>query len=90
VVQQLSQLHKHFKVVNQVKPRSVQEIADCIALIRPGKRYLLPEYLKNRDITRKELYTRPKEASIWFKKAHAVAYALNIVLQLHLIKGGVL
>lgn len=91
VVQQLSQLHKHFKVVNQIKPRSIQEIADCIALIRPSKRYLLTNYLKNRELYRIELYTRPKEKdAIWFKKAHAVAYAHNIVLQLHLIKGGVL
>ncbi|MEM4258036.1 MAG: hypothetical protein QXL17_02650 [Candidatus Thermoplasmatota archaeon] len=90
VVEQLFQLHKHFDIISQIKPRSIQELADCIALIRPGKRYLLPIYIKNREFARKELYMKPKESVIWFKKSHSIAYAMTIVLQLHLFKGGIL
>lgn len=90
VVGQLFQLHKHYDVVKEVNPRSVIELADCIALIRPAKRYLLPYYLDDRDAVRRALYTKPKDDRPWFKKPHAIAYALTIILQLHLISAGVL
>lgn len=89
-VQKLFQLSKHYDLVSQVKPHSVQELADCIALIRPGKRFLLDAYVENRNAIRTELYRRDPEAKYYFKKSHAISYALTIVLQLHLIKGKVL
>lgn len=89
-VSKLFQIHKHFDLVSKVKPQSVQELADCIALIRPGKRYLLAAYLKDRDVVRTELYTKPDDGRAYFKKPHAIAYALTIVLQLHLIDGGII
>lgn len=89
-VSKLFQLHNHFDLVSKVKPQSVQELADCIALIRPGKRYLLNAYLKDRNAIRKELYVAPEDGRAWFKKPHAIAYALTITLQLHLIKAGAL
>lgn len=90
VVGKLFQIHNHFDLVARVKPVSVQELADCIALIRPGKRYLLEAYLKNRSLIRRELYKKPDDGRAYYKKPHAVAYALTIVLQLHLIEGGIL
>jgi len=89
-VQKLFQLSKHYDVVSMVKPKTVQELADCIALIRPGKRFLLNAYIKDRNAVRKELYRKDEEAQYYFKKSHAISYALTIVLQLHLIKGKVL
>ena len=90
VIQQLFQISKHFELLTQVKPRSIIELADFLALIRPQKRYLLKYYLEDRNQTREFLYKRePGSEGYAFKKAHAVAYALVIVLQLHLIKGGV-
>lgn len=88
VVQQLFQVSKHLDVLEKVKPKSVQELADCLALIRPGKRYLMDSYLANPAAVRPELY-RKEEGGYGFKKAHAIAYALPIVLQLHLIKAGI-
>ena len=90
VVSKLFQLHQHFDVVSAVKPTSVIELADCIALIRPGKRYLLKYYLEDRERVRKSLYKKPKDDKPYFKKPHAISYALTIVLQLHLISAGVL
>lgn len=90
VVEKLFQLGRHFDLVQQVNPKSVLEIADCIALIRPHGRRCLSAYLQNRRETRKVLYTKPDDGLVWFKKGHSVAYALNVVLQLHLIKGGLL
>lgn len=92
VVNQLFQVSKHGDLLAQVKPRSILELADCLTLIRPQKRFLLKYYLQDREKTRREhLYKHEDgEVGYGFKKAHAIAYAMVIVLQLHLIKGGVL
>jgi DNA polymerase III alpha subunit len=88
VVAKLFQLSKHYDTVSRITPTSVQELADCVALIRPGKRFLLEGYLKNKELIREELYR--KSDKYYFKRAHAISYATTIVLQLHLIKGGIL
>lgn len=88
IVGKLFQIHRHYDLIAQVKPRSVQELADCIALIRPGKRALVHAYIKNREKVREQLYMKPQEG-YYFKKSHAIAYAMTIVLQLHLAKGGI-
>ena len=90
VVNQLFQISKHHDLISQIKPRSIIEVADCLALIRPQKRYLLKYYIQDRDQTREFLYKKePGVDGYAFKKAHAVAYALIIVLQLHLIQAGI-
>ena len=95
VVQKLFQINKQFELVNQVQPRSVETLADCIALIRPSKRPLINTYVKAKTEEQKEkirrlLYSKPQDNNVWFKKAHAVAYALTIVLQMHLIEAEIL
>lgn len=87
-VEKLFQLHNHFSLVSQVRPHSVQELADCITLIRPGKKHLLPQYLKNKEhIRNTSLYARTADGYA-FKRSHAISYALTIVLQLHLLEAG--
>lgn len=85
VVAELFQLKNHYDVLQWVQPRSVEELADCVALIRPGKRHLLDQYKTNQIQTRKELYKQPLPKGC-FKKAHAIAYAFNIVLQMHMFQ----
>ncbi|PPD53428.1 MAG: hypothetical protein CTY12_04930 [Methylotenera sp.] len=82
----LIHINKHAELLKQVRPRSVLELADCLALIRPGKRQLLSHYLHNKERVRKQLYTKTTE--YYFKQSHAIAYALTIKLQLHLIQQG--
>jgi DNA polymerase III alpha subunit len=91
IVGQLFQIKKHFDLINKIKPKTIQELADAIALIRPGKRNLLDVYLKDRNTVRdKLLYIKPLDDSNYFKRSHAISYALVIVLQLHLVKNGIL
>ncbi len=91
VVKQLFQLSKQLELLEQVQPRSINALADVLALMRPQKRYMLNAYLRDPEKIQKMLYTKePGEAAGYaFKKSHAIAYALAIVLQLHLIKGGI-
>lgn len=86
VVEKLFHLGKHYDVVSKVKPKTVQELADVFALIRPNKVKLLDKYLKNPEKIRVELFTKRDATDM--RKAHAIPYALLIVLQLHLIEQG--
>lgn len=88
VVPKLFQLHRNHALLVKVKPQSVQEIADCIALIRPFKRDYLEPYLLDRNKVRPYLYRQDGEDKSSFKRSHAIAYALTVVLQLHLIAQG--
>lgn len=87
--EKLFQLSKHGDVLNAVRPRSIEEVADVIALIRPGKKQLLKLYISQREHCRRILYAKD-ESGYSFKKSHAIAYAMVIVLQLHLMSTGVL
>jgi DNA polymerase III alpha subunit len=85
----LFQLSNHGDVLTATKPKNIEELADVLALIRPGKKQLAKLYSSNRDATRRILYAKD-ESGYAFKKSHAIAYAMVIVLQLHLISTGVL
>lgn len=88
VIPVLFQLRNSAELLRYVKPCSVEELADCIALIRPAKIHLQDQYVLNKERTRKELYKMPLPQGC-FKRAHAIAYAFNVVVQLHLIKNGI-
>lgn len=90
IVEKLQHIHNHFDLISQIQPKCIQELADCLALIRPAKRKLLNAYLKDREKTRKFLYQKSENGRYYFKKGHAISYALNIVIQMHLIKAEVL
>lgn len=95
VVGKLFQIHRQYDLVSKLAPKSIVELADCLALMRPSKVHLINKYVETKntpdhDLIRKELFTKPTDGKAWFKKPHAVAYAMNIVLQLHLVKGGLL
>lgn len=85
----LFQLSNHGDVLTTVKPKNIEELADVLALIRPGKKQLAKLYSTNREATRRILYAKD-ENGYSFKKSHAIAYSMVIVLQLHLIATGVL
>lgn len=85
VVEKLFHINKYYDLIQQLNPRSIEDIADLLSLIRPGKKYLLDMYLENKLKTREILYIKPKKGEYYFKKSHAIAYAMIIILQLHMI-----
>lgn len=85
----LFQISRHYELVSRIKPRSIPELADCIAIIRPGARSLLDAYTNADDVDRKKMRVLIYESTndkFTFKKSHAHAYAMTVVLQLHVIK----
>jgi len=81
IVEQLFHINNHFDVVKQLKPRSIEQLAAVLAVIRPAKRYLVN---KDWDTINKEVWLKVEDAYS-FKKSHAIAYALAIVVQLNSI-----
>ena len=81
-VEQLFHIHDHFEIVAQLKPRNVEQLASVLAIIRPSKRYLLNEDWPKIN---QEVWVKPIDNSYYFKKSHAIAYAIAIVVQMNLI-----
>jgi DNA polymerase III alpha subunit len=82
------QLAKHADLLNDLKPRSILELADIMALIRPGKKQFIGLYKKEREAARRILYAQDENGGYSFKKSHGIAYSFVVVLQLHLIEQG--
>ena len=85
----LFQLSNHGEILSEIKPKSIEELADVLALIRPGKKKLTKLYRTHREATRRALYAKD-ESGYSFKRSHAIAYSLVLVLQLHLISAGII
>lgn len=82
IVGQLFHLHGHFDIVEKMKPRTLEELAMVLAIIRPAKRYLLG---KSWDEVRKEIWEKPEDGSYAFKKSHSFGYSLAIIVQMNLL-----
>ena len=82
IVEQLFHIHNHFDIVNMLKPKSVEQLAAVLAIIRPAKRHLLKQ---NWDEINQNVWKKPEDGTYFFKKSHAVGYAMAIVLQLNLL-----
>jgi DNA polymerase III alpha subunit len=81
-VKNLFHVNGHGSILRQMKPHSVEQLAAVLAMIRPAKRYLIGN---DWTTVMKEVWTRPEGDEYFFKKAHAVAYAVAIVVQMNLI-----
>lgn len=80
VVTKLPHIGKYYWLVSQIKPNCIEDLADTIALIRPGKSHLIENYLKNKKSVKRFLYKRSANEQAYFKKSHAISYALMIVV----------
>jgi hypothetical protein len=75
-------LNGHNELLKQLKPTSVQQLAATLAIIRPAKRYLA---IQSWETIMKEVWIKPTTDEYFFKKAHAFAYALSVVVHINLI-----
>jgi hypothetical protein len=82
IVEQLFHIHDHFSIVNTLKPKSVEQLAAVLAIIRPAKRHLAKQNWNEID---QNVWKKPEDGTYFFKKSHAVGYAMAIVLQLNLL-----
>lgn len=78
----LFHVNGHGAILKQMAPKSIEELAAVLAMIRPAKRYLIG---KDWTTVMTEIWVKPTNDEYFFKKAHAVAYAAAIVVQMNLI-----
>jgi DNA polymerase III alpha subunit len=78
----LFHVNGHGSLLRQMKPSSIEELAMCLALIRPAKRHLVGKTWTEIGLG---IWEKPTNGEYYFKKAHAVAYAHVIVVQMNLI-----
>lgn len=72
----------HSDILKKMRPRSIEELAAVLAMIRPAKRYLIGQPWSR---VMAEVWQRPEDDEYYFKKAHAIAYSIAIVAQMNLI-----
>jgi len=81
-VDQLFHLNGHTSILKQTCPTSVEQLAAVLAMIRPAKRHLIG---KTWTEIMKEVWTKPENDEYYFKKAHAIAYAVGVVVHMNLL-----
>lgn len=82
IVAELFHIRDYFNLVKRMKPTSVEELAMVLAIIRPSKKYLM---YKSWDDVAKEVWVTPPDGTYHFKRAHAISYAMAVIVQLNLL-----
>lgn len=81
----LFHVNGHGSILRQMKPKNIEQLAAVLAMIRPAKRYLIGS---DWNTVMDEVWVKPSNDDYFFKKAHAIAYATAIVVQMNLICEG--
>lgn len=84
VVKSLPHIHseKYLELIEHIQPKSVEDLAIIVALIRPNKNHL---WFKSRYTIDKEIWDASDKDSGDFKKGHALAVAYQIIIRLNII-----
>ena len=85
ICDQLFHINGYHNLLAELKPTSIVELAMVLAMIRPGKKHLIPICKEKGFQSIKDKIWTKTEDSYFFKKAHAISYASVIVVQLNLI-----
>jgi len=81
-VDQLFHLNGHTEILKKTCPTSVEQLAAVLAMIRPAKKYLIGESWTS---IMQEVWKKPENNEYYFKKAHAVSYAMAVVVHMNLL-----
>jgi DNA polymerase III alpha subunit len=72
----------HSTLLKTMKPQSIPQLAACLAMIRPAKRHLVGQPW---DTVMKEVWKKPEGDEYFFKKSHATAYAVGVIVHMNLL-----
>ncbi len=78
----LFHINGHGGILRETQPKTVEQLAAVLAMIRPAKRHLIG---KDWTTIMKEVWIKPENDDYFFKKSHATAYAVAIIVQMNLI-----
>jgi hypothetical protein len=83
IVKQLLHINNHYALVAQLKPKSIEQLAAVLAIIRPAKQYLA-RYTWDKIM--EEVWKKPNDGEYHFKRSHSLAYSTAICVQLNMIR----
>ena len=78
----LFHVNGHGDILRKMKPASVEQLAAVLAIIRPAKRHLIG---RSWTEVMADVWSKPVNDEYFFKKSHATAYAVAIIVQMNLI-----
>ena len=78
----LFHVNGHGSILKEMQPKNIEQLAAVLGMIRPAKRHLIG---KDWTTVMREVWTKPETDDYYFKKSHATAYAVAIVVQMNLI-----
>jgi DNA polymerase III alpha subunit len=78
----LFHVNGHGSILEEMQPKNIEQLAAVLGMIRPAKRHLIG---KDWTTVMREVWTKPETDDYYFKKSHATAYAVAIVVQMNLI-----
>ena len=88
-IKQLWQVHNHVELTKDMQPRNVDELSMLLGIIRPAKQHLQREPW---NIVAQDVWKKPESGDenyeyrgSFFKRPHAVAYSLGIIVQMNLM-----
>ena len=81
----LFHVNGHGGILREMQPTNIEQLAAVLAMIRPAKRHLIG---KDWNSVMQEVWLKPENDDYYFKKAHAIAYAHVVVVQMNLICEG--
>lgn len=79
---QVFHINGHSDVLKKLKPRSVEQLAAVLALIRPAKKHLVNE---SWDTINEKVWQKPDNQEYYFKRSHATSYAMAVVVHMNLL-----
>ncbi len=82
MVEQLPHVYNHYDVLQEIQPRSIDDLSVVLALVRPGKKHLRGRSRAEIDA---EIWTKDEANQFIFKRAHAISYATLVMIKLNLI-----
>lgn len=72
----------HHRVMQKLKPDSIEKLAAALAIIRPAKKHLVD---CDWNTIHREIWKRNEDSGYAFKRSHAIAYAHTVVIHMNLL-----
>lgn len=82
IVEKLIHINRYYELVSKLKPKSIEQLAAVLAIIRPAKKYLARH---SWDTIFSEVWEKV-EGKYVFSRAHGIAYSTAIIAQMNLLR----
>lgn len=78
----LFHLKGHGNILRKMKPKTVEQLAAVLAMIRPAKKYLIGQ---DWNYVLENVWKKPDNNEFYFKKSHAHSYAFLVIIHMNLL-----